>query len=54
MISCEWIKAQELKYLASSFYNIGASLYNAGQVEKVTEYTAFYSVEFEVLIFTCS
>ncbi|CAA7401560.1 unnamed protein product [Spirodela intermedia] len=36
VISCEWIKAQELKYLVSSFYNIGASLYNAGQVEKAS------------------
>ncbi|XP_078444643.1 separase isoform X2 [Wolffia australiana] len=34
VISSNWIKAQELKYLASSVYNIGASLHNAGQIEK--------------------
>lgn len=35
VISREWIQLQELKFLTSSFYNIGVSLYNTNQLKKV-------------------
>ncbi|MQM00179.1 hypothetical protein Taro_032907, partial [Colocasia esculenta] len=36
LVSCQWIKPRELKYLASSFYSVGVSLYNVGQVKKAS------------------
>lgn len=36
IISSSWIEPQELKYFISALGNLGASLYNTGQLKQVT------------------